>query len=327
MSITDRVPSGATDAAAGAAGTDDASGGPSTTEPTFEELAAAVDEAVTAVEALDGDARARGLELQQAIEAFHRPALAHIVRTLRDDPRGKELLFDLVDDPNVHAVFALHGIVRADPVTRAQRALATVRPYLQSHGGDVELVRIEGDTAFVRLHGSCSGCSMSAVTLREGVEDALVRMVDEVERIEVLEDQPTAAFIPLSQVGRKPGAPSGASTDTGWVRVLPVEAVAPGTMVRADVQIAPPAAGDPAIVDSFVVTNHDTRIAVFRNECVHQGLSLDGGSCSGGVITCPWHGFRFDASSGECLTAPNAQLSQVPTRVEDGHVWIRAAGT
>lgn len=292
-----------------------------TSGDSFEELALAADRAAERVAELEGDARERALDLQRAIEAFHKPALVHIVRTLRDDPRGKELLFELVDDPHVHAVLALHGIVRADPMTRGERALATVRPYLQSHGGDVELVRIEGDTAFVRLHGSCSGCSMSAVTLREGVEEALVRLVDEVARIEVLEDQPTAAFIPLSAVGRKPGTP-----DTGWVRALPVEAVAPGTMVRFDVELAPPTGDDPAHVDSFVVTNVDSRIAVFRNECVHQGLSLDGGQLADGVITCPWHGFRFDASSGECLSAPNAQLAPIPTRVDDGHIWIRARG-
>lgn len=289
---------------------------------TFEELAAAVDRATEQVEALTGDARERARDLKTAIEAFHRPALVHIVRTLRDDPRGKELLFELVDDPNVHAVLALHGIVRADPITRAERALATVRPYLQSHGGDVELVRIDGDTAFVRLHGSCSGCSMSAVTLREGVEEALVRMVDEITRIEVLDDQPTSAFIPLSAIGRKPG-----TADAGWVRALPIDEVVAGAMVRFDVEIAPASGDDPSQVDSFIVTNVDQRIAVFRNECVHQGLSLDGGTLADGVIICPWHGFRFDASSGECLSAANAQLGPVPTRIDDGHVWIRARGT
>ena len=288
----------------------------------FEALALAVDRAVEQVAALEGESRRRALELQRAIEAFHKPALVHVVRTLRDDPRGKELLFELVDDPHVHAVLALHGIVRADPITRGEQALATVRPYLQSHGGDVELVRIEGDTAFVRLHGSCSGCSMSAVTLREGVEEALVRLVDEVARIEVLDDQPTAAFIPLSAVGRKPGA-----ADTGWARAVPVTEVREGSMVRFDVELAPAAGDDPAHVDSFVATNVGGRIAVFRNECVHQGLSLDGGSLVDGVITCPWHGFRFDASSGECVSAPNAQLAQIPTRIDDGHVWIRARGS
>lgn len=284
----------------------------------FEALARAVDLAVERVAGLPHDAREPAEALQRAIEAFHRPALVHIVRTLRGDPRGKELLFELVDDPNVHAVLALHGIVRADPVTRAERALATVRPYLQSHGGDVELVRIEGETAFVRLHGSCSGCSMSAVTLREGVEEALVRLVDEITRIEVLEDQPTAAFIPLGSIGRKP--------DSGWVQALPLDRVPSGAMVRFDIEVAPAAGDDPAQVDSFVATNIDQRIAVFRNECVHRGLSLDGGRLADGVITCPWHGFRFDASSGECLSAPNAQLAQVPTRVDAGHVWVRARG-
>jgi nitrite reductase/ring-hydroxylating ferredoxin subunit/Fe-S cluster biogenesis protein NfuA len=288
-------------------------------DPTFEELAAAVDRAAEQADSLDADGRERAHALQAAIEAFHRPALVQIVRTLRADPRGKELLFELVDDPAVHAVLALHGIVRADPMTRGERALTPVRPYLQSHGGDVELVRIDGDTAFVRLHGSCNGCSMSAVTLREGVEEALVRLVDEVERIEVLEDQPTAAFIPLSSVGFKRGA-----IDTGWIAAMPVDDVAGGSMVRFDVEVAPATGDDPAQIDSFVVTNVGGRIAAFRNECVHQGRSLDGGTLIDGVITCPWHGFTFDASSGECLSAPNAQLGPIPTRIDDGRIWIRA---
>jgi nitrite reductase/ring-hydroxylating ferredoxin subunit len=41
------------------------------------------------------------------------------------------------------------------------------------------------------------------------------------------------------------------------------------------------------------------------------------------TITCPWHGFRFDCLSGECLTAPQAQLEQVPVRVDGGQVMVR----
>jgi nitrite reductase/ring-hydroxylating ferredoxin subunit len=44
-----------------------------------------------------------------------------------------------------------------------------------------------------------------------------------------------------------------------------------------------------------------------------------------GTLTCPWHGFCFDATTGECLTMPGAQLEQLPLRVEDGHVWVRAS--
>lgn len=278
-------------------------------EPTFEELAAAVDDAAAAVADLEPEARAAAEQLQRAIEAFHKPALTTIVRTLRDDARGKELLFALVDEPEVRAVLALQGIIRADPATRANQALATVRPYLQSHGGDVELVRIEDGAAKVRLQGSCNGCSMSAVTLRETVEEALVDQVEEIDRVEVLEDEPTPAFIPLESVGVR------RSAETGWVEGPEVGDVPVGGMTRFDVGEA-----------SFVATNIDQRIAVFRNACIHQGLSLDGGLVSEGVLTCPWHGFTFDASSGECISAPGAQLEQIPTRVEDGRVWARING-
>ena len=44
---------------------------------------------------------------------------------------------------------------------------------------------------------------------------------------------------------------------------------------------------------------------------------------SNGTLTCPWHGFCYDATSGECLSAPGAQLEQLPLRVDDGDVWVR----
>lgn len=292
--------------------TEDAPQAAPSDESSFEKLASDVDAAMTAVDELDGDAKATALDLKDAIEAFHKPALVHIVRTLREDSRGKELLFELVDDPLIRAVFGLHNIIKADPITRAKIALEDVRPYLQSHGGDVDLVRIEDGAAFVRLQGSCNGCSMSAVTLREGVEAALVK-VDEIDRIEVLEDEPTAAFIPLSQIGRKK------SSDSGWVKGPETGLVEEGAMLRFDVEVV----GD---TESFVVTNVDNRFAVFRNACVHQGLTLDGGMIDDGVIICPWHGFKFEASSGECISAPGAQLEQMPTRIDDGHVWVRARG-
>jgi Fe-S cluster biogenesis protein NfuA/nitrite reductase/ring-hydroxylating ferredoxin subunit len=214
-------------------------------------------------------------------------------------------------------VLTLHGIIRTDPHSRAERALAGVRPYLRSHGGDVELVRIEGGTAHVRLHGSCNGCSMSAVTLRQTVERALVDEVEEITGVEVLNDEPTVAFIPLGSVGRRP--PAG---DQGWVRGVAVDSLPDGGMARFDV--APGEPGDEP--ESFVIVHVDHRLAVYRNVCVHQGRSLDGGLLDGGVLTCPWHGFRFDAASGECLSAPGAQLLQVPARVEDGVLWIRVRG-
>jgi nitrite reductase/ring-hydroxylating ferredoxin subunit/Fe-S cluster biogenesis protein NfuA len=272
----------------------------------LERLAAAVDAAAAAVAALDEPARAQALALQGAVEAFHKAALTRMVRRLRDDPRGKELLFELVDDPLVHALLVRHGIVRLSLAARAARVIEHVRPYMRSHGGDVELVEVRDGVAYLRLHGSCNGCSMAAVTLREGVEEALRANLPEIVGIEVVANEPGPALIAPGSIGvRDRGA--------GWVQGPPVADLPPGTMRRLD---APEA--------SILLVNLDNQLSAYRNACAHQGLPLDGGllDAASGTLTCPWHGFCYDAASGECLTAPQAQLEPFPLRVEDGRIWV-----
>lgn len=78
----------------------------------LESLARRVDEAIAALDALEPVARGKAEAVKQAIEAFHKAGLTTIVKTLKADPRGKELLFGLVDDPTVYALLTLHGIVK-----------------------------------------------------------------------------------------------------------------------------------------------------------------------------------------------------------------------
>ncbi len=273
----------------------------------LEQAAARVDAAVAAIARLEPAAQTVANELKAAIEAFHRLALTTMVRHLRQDPRGKELLLELVDDPAVYALFLMHGIARADPLTRARRVLDNARPYMQSHGGDVELVDARDGVAYIRLHGSCHGCSLSAFTLRKRVEEALLREVPEITRIEVVDDTPTAAI--LRHDAHEPPA-----VEKGWVRGPDIAAVPPGHMLNLTT-----GRGDVLIV------NLDNQLNAYRNACAHQGLPLDGGILdpATGTLTCPWHGFCFDARSGECLTAPQAQLEPFPLRVVDGVIWVR----
>ncbi len=66
-------------------------------------------------------------------------------------------------------------------------ALESVRPYLKADGGDVELVDIKEDGIVeVRLTGACVGCPMSQMTLRAGIERALMRDVPEIKRVEAI---------------------------------------------------------------------------------------------------------------------------------------------
>jgi len=283
---------------------------PAETLDELDRLASRVDRAAAVAEQLDAPAAAAARELKEAIEAFHKSALTTIVRRLKDDPRGKELLFELVDDPLVRAMLAMHGIVRADITTRVRRVIDMVRPYMRSHGGDVELVEVRDAVVYVRLHGSCNGCSMAAVTLREGVEEALRANVPEIRGVETVPTEPGPALIMLESIGV-------ADRAAGWAEGPAAADVPPGSMRRMDTPEA-----------SVLLVNRDGLLSAYRNACAHQGLPLDGGlfDAESGTLTCPWHGFCYDTASGECLTAPQAQLEPFPLRVEGGRIWVRVGG-
>jgi Fe-S cluster biogenesis protein NfuA len=65
------------------------------------------------------------------------------------------------------------------------KALDSIRPYLQADNGDVELVDITEDGIVkVRLTGACDVCPLSVITLRAGIERSLLRQVPGIKRVE-----------------------------------------------------------------------------------------------------------------------------------------------
>ena len=68
-----------------------------------------------------------------------------------------------------------------------RKALESIRPFLQSDNGDVELAEITEDGIVkVRLTGECENCPMSMMTLRAGIERSLMRQVPGIKRIEAV---------------------------------------------------------------------------------------------------------------------------------------------
>lgn len=180
-------------------------------EHTFEQRAKRIDSASNAVERITvADDRDAAHELAEAIEALHESVLRTIVGRLRSDERGRELLYELVDDPEVYAAFAKAGIVKPSLAMRAIQVLDGVRPYLTSHNGDVELVSIDDGVAFVRLLGACQGCGSSTETLRDAVAGALLEHLPELREVREAPpaDGPTETIIPVSSItfGRPTGA-------------------------------------------------------------------------------------------------------------------------
>jgi Fe-S cluster biogenesis protein NfuA len=70
---------------------------------------------------------------------------------------------------------------------KVEKALESIRPYLIADGGNVELVKVtlEGIVE-VKLTGACTDCPMSQMTLRAGVERALIREVPGIRRVEAV---------------------------------------------------------------------------------------------------------------------------------------------
>jgi Fe-S cluster biogenesis protein NfuA len=67
---------------------------------------------------------------------------------------------------------------------RVMTALERVRPYLQSDGGDIDLIDVTEDmTVKVKLTGACHGCPYSMQTLKAGVEQAIMKEVPEIKRV------------------------------------------------------------------------------------------------------------------------------------------------
>ena len=70
---------------------------------------------------------------------------------------------------------------------KVQAAIDKIRPMLKADGGDVELVDVTADgTVQVRLQGACSGCPMSQMTLKNGIERIIKQEVPEVKAVEAI---------------------------------------------------------------------------------------------------------------------------------------------
>ena len=68
--------------------------------------------------------------------------------------------------------------------SRVEETLERIRPALQADGGDVELIEVAGSVARVKMVGACGGCPMSMMTLKAGIEAAIVECVPEISAVE-----------------------------------------------------------------------------------------------------------------------------------------------
>jgi nitrite reductase/ring-hydroxylating ferredoxin subunit/hemoglobin-like flavoprotein len=73
---------------------------------------------------------------------------------------------------------------------------------------------------------------------------------------------------------------------------------------------------------SIGVFHHKGAWYAYNNSCVHRGGPVATGSVDGDTLVCPWHGFEFNITTGECLADPSARLDRYPVEVRDGQVYL-----
>jgi Fe-S cluster biogenesis protein NfuA/nitrite reductase/ring-hydroxylating ferredoxin subunit len=262
----------------------------------------------------DPVAQARCTEVVSALLDLYGEGLARIVERM-PEPRA------LVEDELVAHLLLLHGLHPVPVEARVHGALEEVRPYLQSHGGNVQLVSLQDGVLRLRLEGSCSGCPSSAATLALAVEDAVRKAAPEIEEIKAEDAEPAPAsangpaLIQLEPLATPAPNGNGASA---WATagVLP-QLRTGGTLLKE-------VSGEPVLF----LEVEGTRYA-YRPVCPSCRSSLESARLEGAELECPGCGHRFDARlAGRCIDAPDLHLDPVPLLVDDaGLVKVALAPT
>lgn len=244
--------------------------------------------------------------LRRTIEEIQAGAFRRMIAEVKVDPDGLAALRRAVDDPWVYSVLTYHGLLRKpDPSVeeRIEAALETVRPGLQSHEGNVELVAfVPPNEVQIRMIGACNGCAFTDATVKLGVEKAIIEAVPEVEKVTVVKGATPAASASVE------GSPFAIPwEDAGHVSDVPEGSVTSRELAKA----------------SILLTRSHGEVKAYPNACAHLGMPLEMGEVKDGVLTCSYHGFQFRLDTGECLTAPEIGLPSYPVRVQAGRVQVQ----
>jgi Fe-S cluster biogenesis protein NfuA/nitrite reductase/ring-hydroxylating ferredoxin subunit len=252
-----------------------------------------MDERIAQVERLLEEVDEAGEELVQALLEMYGEGLRRIVE--RVDAR------ELAEDELVSHLMLLHDLHPVPVEDRVREALESVRPYLESHGGNVELVGVgEDGVVRLRLSGSCNGCPSSTMTLKLAIEDAIQRMAPEVERVEAEGvSEPGLLQLEVSESLRG---------DWETVGGLP-ELRARSTLVKR-------VAGA-----DLLFTALDESLYAYRDGCPSCEGSLQGATLANGEVGCPGCGRSFDVRrAGRCLEEPSLSLEPLPLLTDDAGI-------
>ncbi len=281
------------------------------------ELIAGVEGLLERAESLpDPAARETAVEVVQGLLELYGEGLERIVGQVAACDDGT-LAEAFSEDELISHLLLLHDLHPVAMEARVTSALDEVRPYLDSHGGNVELVGIEEGVVRLRMEGSCSGCPSSAMTLKLAIESAIHKWAPDVAEVRSEEEAPApapAAAGGLLQI-ELPRTP--APSHPAWSMAGGVPEVPGGGPVLKRVS------GEPVLFVRLA-----ERFYAYRPDCPGCDASLEDAALEGSELTCRSCGLGYDVRrAGRCTGAGDAHLEPVPLLVDDDGLVRVALGT
>jgi Fe-S cluster biogenesis protein NfuA/nitrite reductase/ring-hydroxylating ferredoxin subunit len=243
-------------------------------------------------------------ECMEAVMAFYGQGLNSILQIVRNaGSEGSKVYRDLIHDDVIQGLLLIHDLHPLTLEVRLREALDKVRPYLKSHGGNVELIQLEEGVAKLRLLGTCQSCASSSVTLELAIRNAIERACPDLVHFDVeglLQEQKPSREIPASR-----------RTTADWTVIENVQELPENGWV-------PVRAGETRLI----ICKVNKTVYAYRNRCPACNMPFDGGALNDGLLSCAL-GHRYDVRhAGRCQEIPSAHLDPLPLLADNGVVKV-----
>jgi Fe-S cluster biogenesis protein NfuA/nitrite reductase/ring-hydroxylating ferredoxin subunit len=263
----------------------------------------------------DAEARASAMELVQSLMDFHSAGLDRLMEIVAEAGEAGYAIFDnFARDGLVGSLLLLYGLHPVPLETRVTQALEKVRPYLDSHGGNVELIDIADDVVRLRLQGSCKSCPSSSMTLKLAIEEAIYEAAPDVRAIEaegVAEKVAPTGFV---QIGKSNGSGNVARpvNGKGWAEVSDLHLLTQSSVKMMDVRGR-----------SVLFCRLGESLYAYGNTCPGCDKPLQDARLEMTNLVCPHCGQHYDViRAGRGLDQPNLHLEPFPLLVEQGRTKV-----
>ncbi len=247
----------------------------------------------------DPNARSTAAEMVGVLLELYGDGLERMMEVVAEGEERDRIFEAFAGDELVSHLLLLHGLHPLDLETRGVGALEEVRPYLRSHGGNVELLGVEGGVARLRLEGSCQGCPSSTMTLKLAIEEAIQKAAPDLEGIEaegVAEPPPKPGMtLVAGPTLRRKEKKAPVEDGNSWTVVGGLPQLQSGGSLLKEVS------GEQVLF-----------------------LKLEEGVLKGDHLSCPGCGRGYDVRrAGRCVGDPQLHLEPVPLLVDDVEVEER----